>query len=183
MNCRLTMRISRMCKYFMHIWCCRTAFGSRKWKMVNRWLSSNQFGCYYLEILFYKIRIVSLKRNWYIFFLLKIQNVIKISSWKKFYGDFSFCTQDRDLYVNLNAGYWFWKYSILFYLPLECVTRVCDSGVNERIGSLITKVDRYVCGAVSIVSSEPSFELTLKERVWIIYFCRSILKLNLERII
>lgn len=117
------------------------------------------------------------------FFLLKIQNVIKISSWKKFYRDFSFCTQDRDLYVNLNAGYWFWKYSILFYLPLECVTRVCDSGVNERIGSLITKVDRYVCGAVSIVSSEPSFELTLKERVWIIYFCRSILKLNLERII
>lgn len=48
--------------------------------MVNRWLSSNQFGCYYLEILFYKIRIVSLKRNRYIFFLLKIQNVIKISS-------------------------------------------------------------------------------------------------------
>lgn len=65
---------------------------------------------------------------------------------------------------------------------MECVTRVCDNGVNERIGSLITKVDRYVCGAVSIVSSEPSFELTLKERVWIMYFCRSILKLNLERI-
>lgn len=58
----------------------------------------------------------------------------------------------------------------------------CDNGVNERIGSLITKVDSYVCGAVSIVSSEPSFELTLKERVWIMYFCRSILKLNLERI-
>lgn len=101
---------------------------------------------------------------------------------KKFYRDFSFY---RDLYINLNAGLSILKifYSILFYLPLECVTRVCDNGVNERIGSLITKVDRYVCGAVSIVSSEPSFELTLKERVWIMYFCRSILKLNLERII
>lgn len=60
--------------------------------MVNRWLSSNQFGCYYLEILFYKIRIVSLKRNRYIFFFVKDSECYKNFFLKKFYGDFSFCT-------------------------------------------------------------------------------------------